>query len=215
MKKQFMTIVQSVCYRGCIKSLVKPCLVSCYQCGGVGGRQIHEGVLVANELINSRNKCGEPGLIYKLDFNKVFDMVSREFLEKFFVKLGSGPKWRSWMLTCWKTARFSMLVYGSPCGFFYATRGFKQGDPLSPMIFALVVESLTQLNLCAQSKGIVRGFTVCNNGEVVPILQYEDDIVVFLEANEVIVENLKALLVWFEVASGLHVNAHKTKVFQS
>lgn len=47
-----------------------------------------------------------------------------------------------------------------------------------------------------------------------PVLEYTDDTVIFLEAKEDMVENLKALLIWFKAAFGLHVNVHKNKVYR-
>lgn len=54
---------------------------------------------------------------------------------------------------------------------------------------------------------------VKDGGEKVPIIQYVDDMVIFLEAKEGTVENLKAIIVLFEAATGLHVNARKTNVY--
>lgn len=56
--------------------------ISKFQCGGLPDRHLHEGVLIANELIDSWIKNGKPGLICKLDFTKTFDTVSWEFIEK-------------------------------------------------------------------------------------------------------------------------------------
>lgn len=52
------------------------------------------------------------------------------------------------------------------------------------------------------------------NGEVVPILECEDDTIIFLEADVSMVETLQGLFCWFEEASGLHVNVHISKVYQ-
>lgn len=40
-------------------------------------------------------------------------------------------------------------------------------------------------------------------GDVVPIMQYADDTIVFVEAKEEMVLNLKMIFLWFEATSGL------------
>lgn len=71
---------------------VLPDLISNLQCGGLPSRQIHKGVLVANELLDSRIKAKEPGVLFKLDFTKAFDIVSWSFLDKLLDKYRFGSK---------------------------------------------------------------------------------------------------------------------------
>lgn len=70
-------------------------LVTEFQCGGLQSREIHEGVLITNELIDYRLKSKEPGVIMKLDFRKIFDMVSWSFHDKLLESFGFGRKWRN------------------------------------------------------------------------------------------------------------------------
>lgn len=46
-------------------------LVMEFQCGGMLGRQLHEGVLITNELIETRLKEKKLGLICKIDFEGI------------------------------------------------------------------------------------------------------------------------------------------------
>ncbi|XP_059658724.1 uncharacterized protein LOC132305055 [Cornus florida] len=73
-------------------------------------------------------------------------------------RLGFGVKWRRWIEFCISLVRFSMLVNGAPSGFFGKSRGLRQGDPLSPFLFIIVMEALSRLMRRAVDLGFIRGF---------------------------------------------------------
>jgi hypothetical protein len=64
------------------------------------GRQLVDGVVVANEIVDYAKKTGKECLILKVDFEKAYDSVEWSFLDYLLQQFGFGEKWREWMRAC-------------------------------------------------------------------------------------------------------------------
>ena len=84
----------------------------------VVGKQILDAVLIANEVVDSRWKNNEGGVLCKLDIEKAYDHVNWKFLMAVLRKMGFGEKWINWIDWCISIVKFSVLINGSPSVFF-------------------------------------------------------------------------------------------------
>ena len=139
-------------------SVVLGHLVSSPQNAFVKGRQITDSVLIANEILDSRLKDKLPRVICKLDIEKAYDHVNWHFLLYLLERCGFSGKWYQWIHFCISTVSFSILINGSPEGFFGSTRGIHQGDLLSPLLFVLIMEALSRMMTKAVEEGLLSGF---------------------------------------------------------
>ena len=89
-------------------------LVNKAQNAYIGGRQIMDASLIANEVIDSMLKKKEKGLLCKLDIEKAYDRINWKFLLGVLQKMGFGRKWVKWIEWCITTTSFSILINGNP-----------------------------------------------------------------------------------------------------
>ena len=103
---------------------------------------------------------------------------------------------------------------GEPASYFSSSQGIRQGDPLSPLLFVLIMEALSSMMVEAEARGLVAGFSIGlehNPGLRVSHLLFADDTLIFCDAEEEQLRNLRCLFLCFEVAS-LKINLSKSEI---
>lgn len=133
-------------------------IISKSQSAFVKGRNLVDGVLVANEMVDFARKTKMECLVLKVDFEKAYDSVNWVFLEYMMRRLGFNMKWIAWMKACVCGGSMSILVNGSPTEEINIQRGLKQGDPLAPFLFLMVAEGFSGLMRNAVSRNLFEGF---------------------------------------------------------
>nr|GEX98071.1 RNA-directed DNA polymerase, eukaryota, reverse transcriptase zinc-binding domain protein [Tanacetum cinerariifolium] len=96
-------------------------------------------------------------MFFKVDFAKAYDSVRWDYLLDVLEAFGFGQTWCNWIRGTLSSAKVSILVNGSPSKEFSCYRGLKQGDPLAPYLFILVMESLHLSFSRAVDEGLFKG----------------------------------------------------------
>ena len=137
---------------------VMPLIIDERQSAFIGGRHLLHSVIIANEVVEEAQRSQKPCLVFKVDYEKAYDSVSREFLIYMLRRMGFCSKWIQWIEGCLRSASISLLVNGSPSVEFIPQRGLRQGDPLAPLLYNIVAEALNGLMRVAIEKNLFRGF---------------------------------------------------------
>ncbi|XP_074293711.1 uncharacterized protein LOC141620847 [Silene latifolia] len=178
------------------------------------GRSISDNVLIAFEVFhamkNSRHMEGNMAI--KLDMAKAYDRVEWRFLYRVLGGMGFHRAWIDRVMDCVTSVSFSVLVNGNPSLVFRPTRGLRQGDPLSPYLFILCAEVLSDLMRRAVAEGAIHGVRVSVGAPEVSHLLFADDSIFFTRATEEEATAVSDILRRYEHASGQLVNLDKTTV---
>jgi hypothetical protein len=185
--------------------------ISCEQFGFLKGRQIHEAIGVAQEGLHSMKIKKLKGAVIKIDLSKAFDRVNWLYIQMLLIHLGFGVAFTNWIMACLSSVSFSILINGSASPFFKAERGVRQGCPLSPLLFLLVVECLSHFLIEAKSVGNFRGIKI-SPGLYISHLLFVDDILIFCDGSRQDIEKLSEGLLLFKHATGMEINAQKSSV---
>lgn len=95
---------------------------------------------------------------------------------------------------------------------FKRKRGSNKGIPLSHFLFLQVAEALGRMIKWAVRTTLFEGFRVARNSQAISHLQLANDTLIFCGENEDHIRNVKAILLCFEVVSGLEINFLKSEL---
>jgi len=128
-------------------------------------------------------------------YEKAYDKLEWPFVWQCLEQLGFHSKWIQWIMECITSVSYLLLVNDEPCSRIQPTRGIRQGDPLSPYIFILCMEALSNTLL----KGSLHlktsiGIKLSTRSEHIPCLLFADDCLFFCKADTTTSKRLKSLL---------------------
>ena len=124
-----------------------------------------------------------------------------------------SDKWIGWILSAVEGGRVAINLNGERGEYFRSYKELRQGDPLSPLLFNLVGDALSEMLNYARRNNIITGLIPELVEGGLTHLHYADDTILFLANSEENFAMMKFLLFCFEELSGLRINYNKSEVF--
>nr|GEY07351.1 hypothetical protein [Tanacetum cinerariifolium] len=166
------------------------------------------------ELLKGYNcKNGPSRCALKIDIAKAYDTVNWIFLEKILKCFGFHMKMVEWIMTCVSSASFTIGINGERHGFLRSRRGLRQGDPISPYLFTIVMEVFSLiLARKVERSNVFKSYKGCRELKMTH-LSFAYDLFVFCHGDVNSIYVIKDALLEFSKVSGLLPNLGKSVIF--
>lgn len=186
---------------------VLPIVIGKDQTCGIMGRRIFDNVFRLRDLcFHAMERQGNLILI-NLDQEKAFDRVDRFFLDRILQKMNFGPSFRQWLQTIYHLPVATVINNGHESGTITLERGLRQGCPLSPLLYTIVIETLC---VSIRKNRRIEGFFVPGLKTESKISAYADDITLTLR-DDCSVTSAFDMIRQYELASGAKLNMEKSE----
>jgi hypothetical protein len=146
-------------------------------------------------------------LLLKIDMVRDFNSVAWPFLLEILVHMGFPNGWWDWISVLLSSASTKVLFNGEPGERIHHAHGLHKGDPVSPMLFILIMEVHSALIRAANNQALLQGLQthlITHHASL-----YADDLIVFLRLAQHDRQLLRGIFDLFQGASGLAYNLSK------
>ncbi|XP_057803279.1 uncharacterized protein LOC131018582 [Salvia miltiorrhiza] len=195
-------------------SSVAAASVSPNQFGFISGRSIHDCIAMGSEGFNTMNRINRgSNFACKIDIHKAFDTMRWDFIIAALRAMGYHDQFIRWIEVIFESARISILYNGRLSGYFACSRGVRQGDPLSPILFGIAEDVLSYIiRNCVASRHLVpMGFDRISDFPT--HLFYADDVLIFCRASVRNAKKIKHILDFYGELSGQICSQAKSRIF--
>jgi len=173
--------------------------------GFVKERYIGEIIRLISNLLEQTKKDHSTGILLSLDFRKAFDTLEWPLVQYILRRYNFGIHLRKWIEIFYTNVETAVLNNGFATNWFKPSSGVRQGCRLSPFLFILMAELMSN-KICQTDS--VKGIVLFNNE--IKLSQFADDTNLFC-ANVASVEAALAVVNQFGEIFGLKLNTEKTK----
>lgn len=146
----YKVISKMLCHR---LAKVLPEIIGEQQGAFVPGHSILHNVLIGQDLLRGYNRARfSPRCMMKIDLQKAYDTIDWQFLLQLLEAYQFPDKFVQWLRECICKDHYSLVINGTRVGYIAGKKGLRQEDPLSPLLFVIVMDYLGRsFNYAAQS----------------------------------------------------------------
>ena len=198
--------IASNCITNRIK-LVLPKIINSTQKAFLKGRNISDNIKLMYDVLLYTESENIPGLLLLVDFQKAFDSISWEFVDRTLRFFNFGDDIRRWVKVFYNDIVSCVQINGKYSEYFAINRGVRQGDALSAYLFLLCGEVMSKM---LYENDIIKGIKI--KDEEAFLSQFADDTALFLDGSKESFEQCIQILSTFAKLSGLTINFEKTVV---
>ena len=183
----------------CMEKLVAPT-----QCSFVLGRHSSDNIIITQEVVHSmRKKKGKKGKMdIQIDLEKAYDRLKWSFVRDRLQDIRVPESILELRWKCISLPSLRVLWNGEALDSFRPSHGIRQRDPISPYIFVLCIERLSQLINKAVNHGFWKPIQLSRNDPKLSHLCFADDLILLLEVRMDQVEIIRQCLDAFCTNSG-------------
>ena len=168
-----------------------------------------ENIRLIHDIVDYADAEGLSGAILSLDQQKAFDRVDWSYMLRTLQAFGFGPTFCSLVKLLYTQVNLAVHVDGFLTELFPASRGVRQGCPLSPLLYVVVAETLASAIRAIRADPCIKGFPLPCGRKISKLSQYADDTSTFVRDGRSLVATF-ALFSRYERASGAKLNPGKS-----
>ena len=165
----------------------------------------HKSINVVHHINKLKDKNH---MIFSIDAEKAFDKFQHPFMIKTLQNMGIEGIYLNRVKTIYDKSTANIILNGEKLKAFPLRSGTRQGCPLSPLLFNIVLEVLAT---AIREEKEIKGIQI--RKEEVKVLLSADDMILYIENPKDSIRKLLELISEFSKVAGYKINTQKSLAF--
>jgi hypothetical protein len=165
------------------------------------------------EDLHSSLRKKDKGMIIKLDLANAFGKVNHNFLFEVMKKFGFDQSFVNWIRACIGSPWIAPMVNGRVTNFFKASKGLRQGFPISPLLYAIQASVLSYQLENSRIRSNLQGQKITQGVKEINHAQFADNTLLLGGPSLLVAKIFKEELDAYAAVSGSEISQEKSKIY--